>query len=133
MCCFGNPSEKIYEGIQFISALVEATDTVPESTDVADTPHSLPNQGDVLEDPNAPPADAGKQGKHVPGHNNNDPSKSQWNQGEAGVKETQEAWKNGQDVPGRDGKIRIGQSSDGRTIRVHIDSKGRIHGYPIFP
>lgn len=59
---------------------------------------SLPNQGPVSEIPDAPDVDAGKQGKHVPGHSNNNPDKSQWNQGENGVQQTQEAWNNGQIV-----------------------------------
>ena len=105
----------------------------PQSLD--DSDNSLPNQGEVSEIPDAPPVDAGKQGKHVPGHNNNDPDRSQWPAGSNGVKETQEAWQNGTvDPTGRPfGSVRIGQSSDGRFIRVHIDGAGRIHGYPIFP
>lgn len=30
-----------------------------------------------------------------------------------------------------DGSVRIGKSSDGRTIKVHQDLKGNIHGYPV--
>ncbi|MBQ1216724.1 MAG: hypothetical protein IIX85_02050, partial [Clostridia bacterium] len=91
----------------------------------------LPNQGEVSAVPDAPPVDAGKQGKHVPGHNNDkDPTKSKWNDGENGVKATQEAWKNGSpEKPGSN--IRIGRASDGRKVRVHIDKMGRIHGYPV--
>ncbi len=111
----------------------EISDAVLQDTDTDNNPsQELPNQGDVSEIPDAPPVDAGKQGKHVPGHNNNDPRKSHWKPGENGVKQTQEAWKNGYDEPGSKG-IRIGKSSDGRTIRVHIDGSGKIHGYPIFP
>ena len=89
---------------------------------------NLPHQGDVSEIPDAPPVSAGQQGKHVPGHPNNDKGKSQWNEGETGVKQTQEAWNNG--IPDRaDGSIRIGVASDGRVIRVH-KGKGRLHGYP---
>ena len=108
----------------------EATDTAPDAPQTG----GLPNQGTVSEDPEAPPVDAGKQGKHVPGHNNNtNPDKSTWRPGENGVKETQEAWKNGKEVPGRNGTVRIGTSSDGRTIKVHRDKSGNIHGYPIYP
>ena len=110
--------------------LFEEDDTSHDSDEEIDV--NLPHQGEVSEIADAPPVDAGKQGKHVPGHNNNNPEKSQWKPGENGVRETQEAWQNGREV-GKDGKIRIGQSSDGRTIRVHIDGAGRIHGYPIFP
>ena len=42
----------------------------------------LPHQGLVSEIPGAPPVDAGKQGKHVPGNNNYNPKKSQWTKGE---------------------------------------------------
>ena len=91
---------------------------------------NLPNQGDVSENPDAPPVDAGKQGKHVPGHPNNDSSKSQWGEGETGVQETQEAWLNGE-PRGKNGTVRVGTSSSGRRIKVHIDGKGRIHGYPV--
>ena len=88
----------------------------------------------VSEDPDAPPVDAGKQGKHVVGHNNDkDPNKSKWRPGETGVRETQQAWKNGTPKPGKGETVRIGHSSDGRTIEVHMDRKGAIHGYPIFP
>ena len=89
----------------------------------------LPKQGSVdggVE--GAPLVDAGKQGKHVIGHNNEVPEKSKWNKGETGVKETQEAWVNGKPV--REG-VRIGTASDGRTVKVHQDIKGKIHGYPI--
>ena len=94
------------------------------------TPISLPQQGTVSEVVDAPAVDAGKQGKHVPGHQNNDENKSQWNEGEDGVKQTQEAWQNGETVK-PDGSVKIGQSSDGRTIKVHMDQRGHIHGYPI--
>lgn len=99
----------------------------------AETDVKLPNQGEVSEIPDAPPVDAGKQGKHIPGHNNNDPTKSQWLEGETGVKQTQEGWKNGNPDPKvSDGSVRIGQS-EGKDVRVHIDKKGRIHGYPLEP
>jgi len=96
------------------------------------TGDKLPNQGNVdggVE--GAPPVDAGKQGKHVPGHNNEAKGKSKWNVGETGVRETQEAWVNGKATNKKDGSVRTGQSSDGRNIKVHQDRKGRIHGYPI--
>ena len=90
----------------------------------------LPNQGPVSEIPDAPPVDSGKQGKHVPGHPNNNPSKSQWEEGETGVRETQEAWQNGTEVK-PDGSVRVGTASDGRKVKVHRDESGRIHGYPV--
>ena len=93
---------------------------------------TLPRQGRVSEDPDAPPVDAGKQGKHVPGHNNHDPSKSSWPKGKNGVKQTQEAWKNGTPDPKKpDGSVRIGTASDGTVVRVHQNAEGFIHGYPI--
>jgi hypothetical protein len=91
----------------------------------------LPNQGTVTGGvEGAPPVDAGKQGKHVPGHNNEVEGKSKWQEGENGVKETQQAWVNGTPVrPG--GSVRVGKGESGRNIRVHQDSKGRLHGYPV--
>ena len=95
----------------------------------------LPQQGTVsggVED--APNVDAGKQGKHVPGHNNYNPSKSSWPQGSNGVTETQLGWKNGTTLP--DG-TRVWDSGgiigpNGETgVRVHIDGNGNIHGYPV--
>ena len=104
------------------------------SSDNSSADETLPQQGPVSSDPEAPPVDAGKQGKHVPGHNNYDDSKSSWPKGKNGVKETQEAWKNGvPDPKSRNGNIRIGISDDGTVVRVHIDSEGKIHGYPLFP
>lgn len=91
---------------------------------------SLPNQGPVSEVPDAPPVNAGQQGKHVPGHPNYTPSKSQWEKGENGVRETQEAWKNGKTVR-PDGSVRVGRASDGRRIKVHRGKHGYIHGYPV--
>ncbi|WP_132996252.1 hypothetical protein [Sporanaerobacter acetigenes] len=98
----------------------------------------LPNQGKVTDKnhKNSPPVDAGKQGKHVPGHNNNDRRKSQWPEGRNGVKETQEAWENGRFVKG-DNSVKtydfgrkVGPNGETR-VKVHGDSKGLIHGYPI--
>ena len=43
---------------------------IPILTLRADSSSSLPNQGDVIGNPEAPPVDAGAQGKHVIGHNN---------------------------------------------------------------
>jgi RHS repeat-associated protein len=93
---------------------------------------NLPNQGLVdagVE--GSPKVDAGKQGKHVIDHNNEVEGKSKWQEGENGVKETQEAWVNGE-VVRPDGSVRIGKASDGRTIKVHQDTKGNIHGYPFY-
>ena len=97
----------------------------------------LPNQGEVNGDvKDAPPVDAGKQGKHVPGHNNNDSSKSQWPEGETGVNETQEAWQNGIALPDGtkvwDAEREVGINGE-TGVRVHIDKRGNIHGYPVNP
>ena len=127
----GVSAAALLESTPMSAAAVGVVLAEAEDDDTETENKKLPNQGDVSEIEDAPPVDAGKQGKHVPGHNNNNPKKSQWNPGETGVKETQEAWKNGTDVPDRNGTIRIGESSDGRVIRVHIDQAGKIHGYPI--
>jgi len=92
---------------------------------------TLPNQGKVTGGVDgAPSVDAGKQGKHVPGHNSESEGKSKWDEGENGVKETQEAWQNGTTVK-PDGSVRVGKSSDGRKVKVHQDKNGNIHGYPV--
>ena len=94
----------------------------------------LPSQGPVIGDPNAPPVNAGQQGKHVIGHNNYQPEKTSWPPGENGVSQTQEAWMNGtQDYKKPGQNVRIGMSSDGFIVRVHMDKHGWIHGYPISP
>lgn len=92
----------------------------------------LPRQGLVTGDPNAPPVDAGKQGKHVEGHNNFQKGKSSWPAGRTGVSQTQEAWMNGVNDPSKPGQsVRIGLASDGTIVRVHMAGNGAIHGYPI--
>lgn len=98
----------------------------------------LPNQGTVNGDvEGAPNVDAGKQGKHVIGHNNcKNPNKSMWTKGSNGVTETQQGWVNGTQLPDGTrvwdtGKI-VG--ANGETgVRVHIDGNGNIHGYPVNP
>ena len=130
-------SERIYQGITIIASLAEeVTDEAPPAIEVPndvivigdDDP--LPQQGSVTAVPGAPPVEAGKQGKHVPGHKNHNPSeKTSWNPGENGVRPTQEAWKNSKPKPKRP-NIRIGRSSDGRTIEIHFGKDG-IHGFPI--
>lgn len=97
---------------------------------------NLPPQGTVSANvENAPKVDAGKQGKHVPGHNNYNPNKSSWIKGSNGVKETQLAWKNGITLPDGtrvwDSGIIVGPNGE-TGVRVHIDSSGNIHGYPVF-
>jgi len=94
----------------------------------------LPNQGEVTAGvAGAPPVDAGKQGKHVPGHAVEEEGRSKWEQGENGVRETQEAWVNGTPVAPAEpeGSVRIGTGGSGREIKVHQDSKANIHGYPV--
>ena len=94
----------------------------------------LPQQGLVTGDSNAPPVDAGKQGKHVVGHNNYDPGKSSWPKGQTGVQQTQEAWQNGvKDYRKPNQNVRIGMASDGTIVRVHMGGNGAIHGYPFYP
>ena len=89
----------------------------------------LPNQGFVSAEkiPGAPLVDAGKQGKHIFGHNNCNPKKSLWPAGENGVELTQEAWMKGR-VTGN--PIVRKYTKNGLEIKVHMDEKGYIHGYP---
>ena len=97
----------------------------------------LPSQGLVDAGvKGAPKVDAGKRGKHVPGHGNNVPTKSQWPEGQNGVRLTQEAWVKGTPVK-PDGSVKVydlgkpvGPNGETR-VKVHIDSKGIIHGYPV--
>jgi RHS repeat-associated protein len=96
----------------------------------------LPTQGRVSEIPDAPPVNAGKQGNHVPGHPNNIPTKSQWPADENGVGLTQQAWQKGTPVK-PDGSVKtwdaggpIGPNGETR-VKVHINSNGEIHGYPV--
>ena len=94
----------------------------------------LPNQGTVSSIVGAPPVDAGKQGKHVFGHNNHNPIKSQWAVGRNGVVETQLGWLYGKQLPDgtRVWDLGIVIGTDGQTgVRVHINSRGNIHGYPV--
>jgi len=108
-----------------------------DSKEKEKTEEKLPNQGKVdggVKD--APSVDAGKQGKHVPGHNNNDPGKSQWKDGKTGVKETQEGWQKGKELPDGTKVWDTGKpiGKNGETgVRIHIDGKGNIHGYPVNP
>ncbi|MBS7532020.1 RHS repeat-associated core domain-containing protein, partial [Hazenella sp. IB182353] len=97
---------------------------------------TLPQQGTVKGNiKNAPPVDAGKQGKHVLGHKNNTPKKTPWPKGETGVNLTQEAWMKGTPI----GHTRVWDAgrvvgTRGETgVRVHIDGKGNVHGYPVNP
>ena len=104
------------------------------SQTVEEAEETLPQQGLVEGDPDAPPVDAGKQGKHVPNHNNYDPDRSPWPKGKNGVSQTQEAWKNGvQDPKKPAGQGKIGIASDGTVVRVHVAKDGSIHGYPLVP
>ena len=98
----------------------------------------IPSQGTVdggIE--GAPKVDAGKQGKHVTGHpNGNDPNKSKWKNGSSGVPETQEGWLKGEPLPDGtrvwDSGKKLGENGE-TGVRVHIDDKGNIHGYPVNP
>ena len=72
----------------------------------------------------------------MPGHGNNVSTKSQWPEGQNGVQLTQEAWMNGTPVRA-DGSVKtydfgkpVGPNGETR-VKVHIDKKGNIHGYPV--
>lgn len=107
------------------------TDPKPPQ-EVDDDAKSLPNQGSVTSVPGAPPVDAGKQGKHVPGHNNDkDPNKTKWPTGKNGVRQTQEAYQNSKPHPTKP-NTRIGVAGDGTVVEIKVSKTG-IHGYPIFP
>ncbi|MDO4787779.1 MAG: hypothetical protein Q4A19_01305, partial [Johnsonella sp.] len=97
----------------------------------------LPNQGTVKGDvENAPSVDVGKQGKHVPGHPNYKEGNSAWKPGNNGVHDTQEGWLNGTELPDGTKVWDAGKTTgtNGETgVRVHIDKKGNIHGYPVNP
>ena len=97
----------------------------------------IPSQGEIdggVE--GAPPVDAGKQGKHVPGHPNSVPEKSQWKKGTSGIPETQQGWNNDEVLPDGtrvwDSGKELGEKGE-TGVRVHQDKKGRIHGYPVEP
>ncbi|GIP20642.1 polymorphic toxin-type HINT domain-containing protein [Paenibacillus sp. J22TS3] len=98
----------------------------------------IPNQGKVSVVNRAPSVDAGKQGKHIQGHNNFDSNKTAWPKGQNGVELTQKAWLKGTRTS-KTGNVRVWDTGkpigpNGETgIRVHIDSKGNIHGYPVDP
>ena len=112
------------KGTEAPKSITKPKDTPKEIDDSAD---SLPQQGKVSAVPDAPPVDAGNQGKHVIGHKNNtDPRRSTWERGENGVRQTQEAWKNSKQIAPN---VRIGPSKDGRRIKIHFGNKG-LHGYP---
>ena len=100
--------------------------------EVDDDAKSLPSQGSVTSVPGAPAVDAGKQGKHVSGHNNDkDPNKTKWPTGKNGVRQTQEAYQNSNPHPNKP-NTRIGVAGDGTVVEIKISKTG-IHGYPIFP
>ena len=125
--------KSLWEIGEWIANLVQTVYT-SQTQDTKVPEETLPQQGLVEGDPEAPPVNAGKQGKHVPGHNNHDPERSSWPEGQNGVSQTQEAWKNGVPDPKvPSGKVRIGKANDGTIVRVHIDDKNTIHGYPFYP
>lgn len=135
------PSISINEGIDIVPQPGPAPDifvpTTPMPTIVFVDDGVLPTQG--LVDGGvigAPKVDAGKQGKHVANHNNNNPAKSQWKEGTSGVSETQETWLRGTELPDGTKVWDTGSivGTKGETgVRIHIDSKGNIHGYPVNP
>ncbi|MBC1531084.1 hypothetical protein HCJ07_12065 [Listeria booriae] len=107
-----------------------ASPKVPSVPVIGSKTDKLPHQGNVDGGvPGAPPVNAGDQGKHVTTHNNSTPDiKTQWPDGENGVALTQKAWLEGTPIK-PDGSVR--KWTDGKiTIRVHINKKGEIHGYP---
>jgi hypothetical protein len=83
--------------------------------------------------------DAGKQGKHIEGHPNNNAANAQWRSDVDHVMETQNAWLNGTSYTNNPqheikhfdtgGRI-IGKNGETK-IRVIKDAKGTIHGYPV--
>lgn len=124
-------------GSKLFDTIINAIESIVFSKVKAVVPKDkLPIQGKVTDKnhKNSPPVDAGKQGKHVPGHNN-DRGKSQWPEGRNGVKETQEAWGKGRfvkddnSVKTYDFGRRVGPNGEIR-VKVYGDSKGSIHGYP---
>ena len=132
----------IFEGMTELGSMfnevIRAARGDSEATgEVSGDKTKLPNQGTVdggVKD--APPVDAGKQGKHVPGHNNSKEGKSQWKEGKTGVEETQQGWKEGTELPDGTRVWDTGREvgTKGETgVRVHIDKSGNIHGYPVDP
>lgn len=93
----------------------------------------MPSQGLVdrgVED--APPVDAGKQGKHVKGHpNNTNSEKSDWKEGTNGVEESQRGWLEGEETPNINvkthdtGKV-VGDDGVTTKIKIHKDNKANI-------
>lgn len=125
----------VLDAFNYLKALVKGVTLIEEGEE-------LPNQGEVSDDDHldSPPVDAGSQGKHVVGHNNEQDGKSKWPEGENGVKETQEAWDNGTTVKNTTGEeVRtydfgrvVGPNGETR-VKVHMKkSTGLIHGYPVF-
>lgn len=124
----------VLDAFNYLKALVKGVTLIEEGEE-------LPNQGEVSDDEHldSPGVDAGSQGKHVVGHNNELADKSKWPEGENGVKETQEAWDKGTTVKNTDGEEvrtydfgrQVGPNGETR-VKVHMrKSTGLIHGYPV--
>ncbi|MPM84337.1 hypothetical protein SDC9_131408 [bioreactor metagenome] len=130
-------AEGINEGIRYTANSIKSLHDRIIAASATDESVPLPNQGAVTGDvAGAPPVDAGKQGKHVEGHNNYVEGKSTWNPGTTGVNETQQAWENGTELPDGTRVWDTGRvvGTGGQTgVRVHQDANGRIHGYPVYP
>ena len=126
-------------------APIQTSKREPRPTVVTGPNDKVPNQGKVIGPvEGAPPISAEKQGKHISGHNNNtnakknlkegEEKKSEWKDGTNGVKETQEGWLNGTELPDGTKVWDAGEvvGTKGETaVRVHSDTKGTIHGYPV--
>lgn len=131
-------SWQLFKAINDVKEADDEVETpgVPENDEEAENASKeLPNQGTVDGDvDNAPPVDAGKQGKHVKGHVNHQEGSSTWKEGNNGVHDTQEAWEKGEELPDGTkvwdtGKV-VGENGE-TGVRVHIDKNGHIHGYPV--
>ena len=55
--------------------------------------------------------------------------RSLWPEGENGVRLTQEGWVKGEKANMPDGSVKI-YKKDGLKIKIHLDEKGNIFGYP---
>ena len=124
----------IIDGFNYLYAAVKGVTLIEEGEE-------LPNQGKVSDDDylDGPAVDAGKQGKHVQGHNNELEGRSKWHEGENGVKETQEAWEKGTTVKDTDDEEvrtydfgrKVGANGQTR-VKVHLrKADNTIHGYPV--
>ncbi|MBL1226868.1 hypothetical protein, partial [Enterococcus sp. BWR-S5] len=144
--------DKLVKGINELKIGAQVLDQIKNAPSFArvrevEPDDMIPQQGLVTSDSNKTNnVDAGKQGKHQEGHKNNQQevdkgeSKSTWIDGTNGVAETQEAWEKGRWARGRTGTVKeydagrvVGSDGETTKIKVHIDKKGNLHGYPDIP